>query len=62
MPERSHLVFRKSSYSTGKGQNCVEVADLPAGAAVRDTQNRELGHIEVPVVAEWSAFLAVARR
>lgn len=57
----STLSFRKSSYS-GSGDNCVEVADLPAGAAVRDTQHRELGHIEVPVAAEWSAFLAAARR
>lgn len=62
MPERSHLVFRKSSYSSGTGQNCVEVADLPQGAAVRDTQNRELGHIEIASSVEWSAFLAVARR
>ncbi|WP_344014152.1 DUF397 domain-containing protein, partial [Nocardiopsis exhalans] len=38
------LLFRKSSYSQPT-QNCVEVADLPDGAAVRDTQNREAGHL-----------------
>ncbi|MDA2813027.1 DUF397 domain-containing protein [Nocardiopsis sp. RSe5-2] len=48
------MKWRKSSYSDG-GSNCVEVAD-GASTAVRDTQNRELGHLEFPV-AEWSAFL-----
>jgi len=57
MSETSHLIFRKSSYSGSTTQNCVEVADLPAGAAVRDTQNRHLGHIEFET-AEWRAFLA----
>ena len=45
MPEASRLIFRKSSYSVGKGQDCVEVADLPAGAAVRDSKNPEQGHL-----------------
>ena len=49
------VIFRKSSYSQPTG-NCVEVADLPTGAAVRDTQNREAGHLEFPA-AEWSALL-----
>ncbi|WP_435109903.1 DUF397 domain-containing protein [Nocardiopsis synnemataformans] len=60
MPERSRLTFRKSSYSSGRGQDCVEVADTGTGAAVRDTKHRELGHLEFPG-AEWSAFLDVAR-
>ncbi|WP_232832010.1 DUF397 domain-containing protein [Nocardiopsis sp. FIRDI 009] len=53
--------FRKSSYS-GRGDNCVEVADLPAGAAVRDTQNRQLGHISFGDSSEWRAFLAAVRQ
>lgn len=60
---RSHdLKFRKSSYSQGRTENCVEVADLPAGegAAVRDTQNRELGMLAFPS-AEWSALLETVR-
>ncbi|MFE1170669.1 DUF397 domain-containing protein [Nocardiopsis sp. NPDC058789] len=48
------LAFRKSSYSTP--QNCVEVADLPSGAAVRDTQNRELACLVFPG-KEWTAML-----
>ncbi len=51
----SHLAFRKSSYSDRN--NCVEIATLPEGAAVRDSQHPEQGHISVPT-AEWSAFLA----
>ncbi|MFJ9558334.1 DUF397 domain-containing protein [Nocardiopsis sp. NPDC101807] len=49
------VAFRKSSYS-GSQSACVEVADLPDGAAVRDTQNRDLGHLSFPGT-EWSAFL-----
>ncbi|MUL42745.1 DUF397 domain-containing protein [Streptomonospora sp. PA3] len=48
------LIFRKSAYS--KTNNCVEVADTPLGAAVRDTRHRHLGHLEFPA-AEWCAFL-----
>ncbi|XKK37052.1 DUF397 domain-containing protein [Nocardiopsis sp. ARC36] len=59
--QQSHLAFRKSSYSTARGDNCVEVATLPTvGAAVRDTQNRELGHLEFGG-PEWSALLAGVR-
>lgn len=59
--QRPHLTFRKSSYSTARGDNCVEVANLPiAGAAVRDTQNRELGHLEFGG-PEWFALLSGVR-
>ena len=59
---RSHtdLIFRKSSYSQGRTENCVEVADLPSGAAVRDTQHREHGHLAFES-AEWSALLGTVR-
>lgn len=53
------LIFRKSSYSQPTG-NCVEVADLPTGAAVRDTQNRDLGHLAF-TTTEWSALLSSVR-
>ncbi|MGW5875160.1 DUF397 domain-containing protein [Nocardiopsis terrae] len=61
MSERSDLVFRKSSYSGGQTQDCVEVADLPAGAAVRDTKNRAAGHLAFPST-EWAALLSTASR
>ncbi|MBB6170229.1 hypothetical protein HNR23_000289 [Nocardiopsis mwathae] len=54
------LEFRKSSYS-GNRQDCVEVARHTAiGAAMRDTKNRGLGHIEFPA-AEWAAFIEAAK-
>lgn len=51
--------FRKSSYSTPQSQNCVEVADWEGEHLVRDTQNRDAGHLSF-VGPEWAAFLAVA--
>ncbi|MFL1431912.1 MULTISPECIES: DUF397 domain-containing protein [unclassified Nocardiopsis] len=54
------LAFRKSSYS-GSGDNCVEVADVPGGAAVRDSKCPDAGHLAI-AAGEWSALLwAVAR-
>ncbi|WP_082206336.1 DUF397 domain-containing protein [Nocardiopsis sp. SBT366] len=52
------LGFRTSSYSDRS--NCVEVADLPHGTAVRDTQNREAGHLLFPG-QEWPALLTGVR-
>lgn len=60
MPDTSRLTFRKSSYSTPRGQDCVEVADTGSGAAVRDTQNRQEGHLSFSAT-EWKAFLDEVR-
>ncbi|OLT27700.1 DUF397 domain-containing protein [Nocardiopsis sp. CNR-923] len=57
----SHLHFRKSSYSSAKGQDCVEVADLPAGTAVRDSVHPSAGHLSFPS-GEWVALLMSATR
>lgn len=35
----SAVSWRKSSYSTGGGQNCVEVAELPGAVAIRDSKD-----------------------
>ena len=53
--------WRKSSYSSGNGGQCVEVApDLPGLVAVRDSKDRG-----GPVLAfspdEWQAFTAGVR-
>lgn len=55
-------LYRKSSYSADGGANCVEVADLPADRihALRDTQNRELGHLEVDT-STFTALLAAVK-
>ncbi|PSK80700.1 uncharacterized protein DUF397 [Murinocardiopsis flavida] len=50
------LNWHKSSYSGQHGGNCVEVAETPGAVYVRDTQNRDLGHVGVSGAA-WVAFL-----
>jgi hypothetical protein len=52
-------IWRKSSYSGNNG-DCVEVATLPGGVAVRDSKDRE-GVALVFTSSEWLAFLARAR-
>lgn len=59
MHSSTQLLFRKSSYS-GRGDNCVEVADFHGGSAVRDTQNREQGHLAF-ASTEWQALLGTVR-
>ncbi|RKS05952.1 uncharacterized protein DUF397 [Nocardiopsis sp. Huas11] len=49
------ITWHKSSYSTNGG-DCVEVAELRAETAVRDTQHRDLGHLAYPN-SEWTALL-----
>jgi Domain of unknown function (DUF397) len=48
--------WRKSSYSAAENE-CVEVAILGDGAAVRDSKDPRGGSFVVPDVG-WSAFLA----
>ncbi|WP_444963117.1 DUF397 domain-containing protein [Nocardiopsis sp. M1B1] len=52
--------WRKSSYSGGNGGHCVEVSGTATGAAVRDTQNRDLGYLEADC-REWAALLSSVR-
>ncbi|MEU0242279.1 DUF397 domain-containing protein [Nocardiopsis sp. NPDC006198] len=50
--------WHKSSYSGQQG-HCVEVAEgLVTG--IRDTQNRDLGHLTTQA-SEWTALLAAVR-
>ncbi|WP_017541303.1 DUF397 domain-containing protein [Nocardiopsis halophila] len=51
--------WRKSSHSGSHGGDCVEVADLPSGAAVRDSQHPDAGHLTF-AATEWQAFLTGA--
>ena len=62
MLDMSHesLKFRKSSYSSGRQENCVEVAEASGSAAVRDTQNRNHGHLMFPS-EEWLALITASR-
>lgn len=49
------VAWHKSSYSGGGGGNCVEVAEGQS-VLVRDTQNRELGHLTFTTPA-WASLL-----
>lgn len=52
--------WKKSAYSGGNGGDCVEAKRTSAGAAVRDTRNRHLGHLEATSV-EWTALLEAVK-
>jgi hypothetical protein len=52
--------WRKSSRSHPYGNNCVEVAQLTDGVAVRDSKDRS-GPALLFTPAEWDAFLAGAK-
>lgn len=49
-----NLEFRTSSYSDRS--DCVEVADVPGLSAIRDTKNRNDGHLAFEAL-EWRAFV-----
>jgi hypothetical protein len=57
----THARWRKSSYSSGNGGNCVEVArNLPGIVAVRDSKNPQ-GPALVLTPKQWQSFLADTR-
>ena len=51
--------WHKSSYSANAGE-CVEIREGET-TDLRDTQNRDQGHLSVPA-AEWVALLGAAAR
>jgi hypothetical protein len=51
--------WRKSSYSSGDGGQCVEVASTE-GVAVRDTTNRDGGTLAFSAQA-WQQFTSALR-
>ncbi|WP_275295755.1 DUF397 domain-containing protein [Amycolatopsis sp. La24] len=59
MADLSGAQWRKSSYSGG-GNDCVEVAFVAGGAAVRDSKDQEGGAFRLPA-AGWQALLDAVR-
>ncbi|MEU5715629.1 DUF397 domain-containing protein [Streptomyces sp. NPDC020403] len=53
------LVWVKSSYSGGGGDNCVEVAVRPEAVLVRDSKDVQ-GHALTVSPCAWSAFTVLA--
>ncbi|NUR71067.1 MAG: DUF397 domain-containing protein [Hamadaea sp.] len=56
-PKLADAVWRKSARSSPSGDNCVEVAFVPAGVAVRDSKNPDGGAL-LFTEQEWAAFVA----
>lgn len=58
MADVTGAMWRKSSYSSANGGNCVEVAsNLPGLVAVRDSKAPE-GPALIFAPAQWQAFVA----
>ncbi|MCL7495355.1 DUF397 domain-containing protein [Streptomyces sp. MCA2] len=57
----SAAVWRKSSYTSGEGGNCVEVIDdLPGIVPVRDSKDPHGPAIVFPTTA-WSTFVTAVK-
>ncbi|GAA0419582.1 DUF397 domain-containing protein [Streptomyces luteireticuli] len=53
--------WRKSTYSSPGGTDCVEISDCPlSGILIRDSKNRGAAPLSVTPPA-WNAFLTVIR-
>lgn len=52
--------WHKSSYSSGQGGACVEVASIHNGRAVRDSKN-PAGPVLTFTATGWSAFTTAVR-
>ncbi|MEV1008079.1 DUF397 domain-containing protein [Streptomyces sp. NPDC049881] len=48
-PHTEKLAWRKSSYSDGAGQDCVEIALLDGAVAVRDSKAPDEAHLLIPL-------------
>ncbi|HEX5407336.1 MAG TPA: DUF397 domain-containing protein [Pseudonocardiaceae bacterium] len=56
---RDELLWRKSTHSGG-GNDCVEIAAVTVGTAVRDSKNPDGPQLRFGPV-DWSAFVGRAR-
>ncbi|MEU6085635.1 DUF397 domain-containing protein [Streptomyces sp. NPDC047085] len=55
----SELAWFKSSYSSGSGDNCIEVAHTPATIHVRDSKDQQGPTLALSPTA-WADFLTYA--
>jgi hypothetical protein len=53
--------WRKSTYSSGQGDNCVEVAGVPGQVAVRDTKDNGGGPVLRVSGGDWSRFISTLK-
>jgi hypothetical protein len=59
--ELTHSAWRKSSYSTGNGGACIEVADLPTTIAIRDSKDPHGPQLNIPHDAFYQLTEAIKR-
>ncbi|WP_110945569.1 DUF397 domain-containing protein [Streptomyces avicenniae] len=60
-PNAEKLAWRKSSYSDGEGQNCVEIAMLDGAVAVRDSKAPDNPHLMIPRDRFAALITAISR-
>jgi hypothetical protein len=53
--------WRKASYSSGNGGNCVEAGNTGRGVAVRDSKDQDGPRLAVPA-AQWRALTRRVQR
>ena len=53
--------WRKSSYSSNGGTNCVEAGNVPGAILVRDTRQRGAGPVLRVTPADWQRFTRAIR-
>jgi hypothetical protein len=54
--------WRKSSYSSGNGGNCVELGSMTGAVFVRDTKDNGRGPVLLLTAADWARFTAALRQ
>ncbi len=55
-PAADTLSWFKSSYSSGSGGDCVEIADAGTAVMIRDSKRPDTAFLSVPTV-QWTAFV-----
>lgn len=55
-------VWRKSSYSSTGGANCVEVGNETGRVLVRDTKQADMGTVLTVSPSAWRSFTDTVRR
>lgn len=58
-PAADTLSWFKSSYSSGSGGDCVEIADAGTTVMIRDSKRPHTGSLSVPT-DQWTAFVRMA--
>jgi len=56
------LTWRRSSFSSDHGDECVELAAVPGAVAVRDSKHPEAGHLTLDRATLRKVVMASTRR